>query len=101
MLRAGFVVTATDYSGLGTPGVERYLIGADEARDVLNSVRAARALTATGAGTRVAVYGHSQGGHAALWTGDVAPTYAPEFQIVGVAAAAPAATAISVAGSSG
>jgi pimeloyl-ACP methyl ester carboxylesterase len=91
MLRAGMVVTATDYSGLGTPGVERYLIGADEARDVLNSVRAARALTGTGAGTRVAVYGHSQGGHAALWTGDEAPTYAPEFQIVGVAAAAPAA----------
>lgn len=90
MLRAGMVVTATDYAGLGTPGVERYLIGGDAARDVLNSVRAARALP-TGAGTRVAVYGHSQGGHSALWTGSVTPTYAPEFELVGVAAAAPAA----------
>lgn len=90
MLRAGMVVTATDYAGLGTPGVERYLIGEDEARDVLNSVRAARALP-TGAAARVAVYGHSQGGHAALWTGTVAPRYAPEFEVVGIAAGAPAA----------
>jgi alpha-beta hydrolase superfamily lysophospholipase len=90
MLRAGMVVTATDYAGLGTPGVERYLIGGDAARDVLNSVRAARELP-SGAGTRVAVYGHSQGGHSALWTGSVARSYAPEVQIVGVAAAAPAA----------
>ncbi|MFM7060476.1 MAG: lipase family protein [Actinomycetes bacterium] len=90
MLRAGMVLTATDYAGLGTPGVERYLIGGDEARDVLNSVRAARALP-TGAGARVAVYGHSQGGHAALWTGATAAAYAPELAVVGVAAGAPAA----------
>lgn len=91
MLRAGFVVTATDYSGLGTPGTERYLIGADEARDVLNSVRAARAIPEAAAGTAIGVYGHSQGGHSALWTGTVAPTYAPELRLVGIAAGAPAA----------
>lgn len=91
MLRAGFVVTATDYAGLGTPGTERYLVGADEARDVLNSVRAARAIPEAAAGTDLAVYGHSQGGHSALWTGSVAPNYAPEFRLVGIAAAAPAA----------
>jgi acetyl esterase/lipase len=34
--------------------------------------------------------GHSQGGHAALFTGQVAARYAPEFKLVGVAAAAPA-----------
>jgi len=36
------------------------------------------------------VWGHSQGGHAALWTGILAPTYAPEIAILGVAAVAPA-----------
>ena len=67
------------------------LFRSDEARDVINSVRAARAIPETAAGTQVAVYGHSQGGHSALWTGSVAPTYAPELRIVGIAAGAPAA----------
>ena len=39
---------------------------------------------------RVAVWGYSQGGHAALWTGIVGPRYAPELEIRGVAAIAPA-----------
>ena len=38
----------------------------------------------------VIVWGHSQGGHAALWTGVLAPTYAPDVKIGGVAALAPA-----------
>ena len=40
MLARGWVVTATDYAGLGTPGTSGYLVGDDEANDVLNSVRA-------------------------------------------------------------
>ena len=89
-LASGWVVAATDYAGLGTAGTEQYLVGAAEAHDVLNSVRAARALRTAHAGTRVAIFGHSQGGQAALWTADAAP-YAPELSLVGVAAAAPAA----------
>ena len=34
--------------------------------------------------------GHSQGGHAALFTGELAPNYAPELKLVGIAVAAPA-----------
>jgi len=37
------------------------------------------------------VWGHSQGGHAALWTGIVGPRYAPDLEILGVATIAPAA----------
>jgi hypothetical protein len=37
-----------------------------------------------------AVWGHSQGGQAALFTGLIAASYAPELKLVGVAAAAPA-----------
>lgn len=39
------------------------------------------------------VWGHSQGGRAALWTGALAPGYAPELDVVGVAALVPLAQA--------
>lgn len=91
MLAKGWVVTATDYAGLGTPGTEGYLVGGDEARDVLNSVRAARGIPAAQAGNRFAVWGHSQGGHSALLTAAHAAGYAPELHLVGTVASAPAA----------
>jgi alpha-beta hydrolase superfamily lysophospholipase len=90
MVARGYAVAATDYPGLGTRGAHPYLIGPSEARAVLDSVRAARALPQVGAGSRFAVWGHSQGGHAALFTGELARSYAPELQLAGVAAAAPA-----------
>ncbi|HLH48768.1 MAG TPA: alpha/beta fold hydrolase [Roseiarcus sp.] len=90
MLERGYVVAATDYPGLGTPGIHPYLVGESEARAVLDSVRAARRLADIGAGNRFAVWGHSQGGQAALFTGLDAARYAPELRLVGVAAAAPA-----------
>lgn len=90
MLARGWVVAATDYPGLGTAGPHPYLVGESEARAVLDSVRAARAMPEAGAGRDVAVWGHSQGGHAALFTGILAGRLAPELRLVGVAAAAPA-----------
>ena len=90
ILAQSYVVVATDYPGLGTPCIHPYLIGVSEARAVLDSVRAARNLPHTGASDRFAVWGHSQGGHAALFTGQLAASYAPELKLVGVAAAAPA-----------
>lgn len=90
MLARGFVVAATDYPGLGTPGPHPYLVGVSEGRAVLDSVRAARALPQAGASNRFGVWGHSQGGHAALFTGEIAREYAPDLHLVGVAAAAPA-----------
>jgi acetyl esterase/lipase len=88
MVQRGYIVTATDYPGLGTPEAHPYLVGESEARAVLDSVRAARELT--GAPARFAAWGHSQGGQAALFTGIMAKSYAPELDLVGVAAAAPA-----------
>ena len=90
MLKQGHVVVATDYPGLGTEGIHPFLIGESEGRAVLDSVRAARQITHAGASNRFAVWGHSQGGHAALFTGQIAKRYAPELKLVGVAAAAPA-----------
>ena len=53
-------------------------------------MRAARNLSGAHATNHFAVWGHSQGGHAALFSGELAPDYAPELKLVGVAAAAPA-----------
>ena len=90
MLSRGFAVVATDYEGLGTPGVHAYLVGNSEARSVLDSVRATRNVNGAHATNRFAVWGHSQGGHAALFTGEIAAEYAPELKLVSLAAAAPA-----------
>ncbi|WP_309112758.1 alpha/beta fold hydrolase [Saccharothrix sp.] len=90
VLARGWVVVATDYPGLGTAGPHPYLIGQGEARSVLDAVRAARHLGGVDLAERTVVWGHSQGGHAALWTGILAPTYAPQTNVLGVAALAPA-----------
>jgi uncharacterized membrane protein HdeD (DUF308 family)/alpha-beta hydrolase superfamily lysophospholipase len=89
VLARGWVVVATDYTGLGTAGPHPFLIGQGEARSILDAVRATRQLGAVAVGDRTAVWGHSQGGNAALWTGILAPTYAPDVQLIGVAALAP------------
>lgn len=100
MLARGWVVTATDYAGLGTPGTEGYLVGGDEARDVLNSVRALKYMPSTQAGATFVVYGHSQGGHSAIFTAAQAADYAPDLHLAGTVAAAPAAELVSLMNSS-
>jgi len=97
-----WVLVAADYGGLGTAGAQPYLIGEGEARSVLDAVRAARGLTLEQLGgypfsDQTVVWGHSQGGHAALWTGQVQPAYAPDVPLSGVAAMAPAADAVGLA----
>ena len=89
-VRDGYVVAATDYPGLGTPGPHPYLVGTSEARAVIDSVRVAGSLPGAGGGKRFVVWGHSQAGHASLFTGVIAKSYAPELDLLGVAAAAPA-----------
>jgi acetyl esterase/lipase len=84
------VVVATDYPGLGTTGPHPYLVGLSEGRAVLDAVRAAQQVEKTGANARFAIWGHSQGGHAALFAGQLAKSYAPDLTLVGVAAIAPA-----------
>jgi acetyl esterase/lipase len=90
LLENGYAIAATDYPGLGTPGPHPYLVGESEARAVIDSVRAARSFPGLEQSSRFAVWGHSQGGQAALFTGVIAKKYAPEVQLLGVAAAAPA-----------
>jgi pimeloyl-ACP methyl ester carboxylesterase len=98
MIERGVVVVATDYPGLGTAGPHPYLVGVSEGRAVLDSVRVARLMPGVGGGSRFAVWGHSQGGQASLYTGLLAKAYAPELNLVGVAAAAPATELVTLMG---
>jgi pimeloyl-ACP methyl ester carboxylesterase len=92
-LQQGWVIVETDYQGLGTPGEHPYLIGQSEGRNVLDSIRAAESLAGTGAApaSKAVVWGHSQGGGAAAFTAELRPTYAPDVDLVGAIAGAPAA----------
>ncbi len=86
------VGVVTDYIGLGPVGeLHPYLSRPSEAHSVIDAVRAARNLPETGAGRRWLAIGHSQGGHAALSTNELAAEYAPELELLGTISLAPAA----------
>lgn len=89
MVARGYVVAAADYPGLGSAMPHPYLVGGDTAFSVLDAVRAARTISGAAAGAKFAVWGESQGGHAALWTAISAGRYAPELTLIGTAAAVP------------
>ena len=87
----GWVVVATDYPGLGTPGPHPYLDGVSEGRAVLDAVRAAGRIDGgPELSSRVVITGVSQGGHATLFAAQLAPAYAPELEVMGAAPAEPA-----------
>jgi uncharacterized membrane protein HdeD (DUF308 family)/alpha-beta hydrolase superfamily lysophospholipase len=88
-LARGWVVVASDYTGRGTQGRFPYLIGEGEARSSIDAIRAARDLEGLRLSYDVVVWGHSQGGHAALWTEPVAAEYEPRMRILGTAALSP------------
>lgn len=87
-LAAGYVVAATDYEGLATPGPHPYFNGEAVADDVVDIVRATRGLDRR-VGRSWLVAGFSQGGHAALFVGLMATRYAPDLDFRGTVALAP------------
>jgi uncharacterized membrane protein HdeD (DUF308 family)/acetyl esterase/lipase len=93
----GWVIIAPDYVGMGTKGPTPYLIGTGEAYSSLDAARAAHQLPGLSLSEQTVVWGHSQGGNAALWTGHLAAGYAPQLKIDGVAALAPATDLIPLA----
>jgi hypothetical protein len=85
-LKQGFAVVATDYEGLGTPGMHPYLLWRSEGQSVLDSVRAALAAEPSRLSNRVLVVGQSQGSGAALGATTLAPSYAPDIHLLGTVA---------------
>lgn len=97
MLARGWVVVAPDYSGQGAEGDFPYLIGTGEAYSALDAVLAAGEMDDVVLSPDTVVWGHSQGGHAALWTTQLAPEYTPGIRVLGTAAFAPAADPVELA----
>jgi len=89
----GSIGVAPDHPGLGTPGLQPYLVADVTGRSALDAIRAARAaatLLDVDTDGRAAIVGLSQGGHATLAAAAVHARHAPELDVRGFAAAAPA-----------
>ena len=84
----GYVVAASDYEGLGTPGLHTYLLSDALGRATIDAVRAALAMVPS-AGTRWAAIGHSEGGQAALAAGELAASYGKGLTYLGAVGYAP------------
>ena len=89
-LQAGYAVVLPDYQGAGAAGPASNIVGNVEAHNVLDAVRAARSFPKATISSETFLWGHSQGGHAALFTNAAAATYAPEVIFTATAVLAPA-----------
>ena len=89
LLKAGYVVIAPDYEGLGTPGIHPYLNLKSEANSVMYAVQATQQKYAGQLNTGWMVVGQSQGGHASLGVAEFAARD-PNFK--GAVATAPASS---------
>ena len=97
LVSQGWAGVTSDYVGLGTEGPHPYLVGQAEGRNVLDAYRAASALEEITLRKDTLLWGHSQGGHGALYSAAIAKEYAPEIGILGVAALAPATNLVDLA----
>jgi Secretory lipase len=89
-VRSGFAVAATDYQGLGAPGAHPYMDAKTAGLNVIDSVRALRAVSSK-VSANWAAFGGSQGGAAVWAANELASTYAPELPLLGTVSVVPAA----------
>lgn len=81
-LAAGYTVVVPNYEGEG----QQWTIGRQSGYAALDGIRAAEALLGLPASTPVGMAGYSGGSVPTQWGAEIAPTYAPELNIVGAAA---------------
>lgn len=95
MIDAGWIVCATDYQGLGTPGMHQYMVGRTQARDALNIVHAARSMN-IGAGTKIAGLGWSQGGGTAAALAELDAADYRDLELIGIVPMSPGVTSLAI-----
>jgi pimeloyl-ACP methyl ester carboxylesterase len=92
----GWIVCATDYQGLGTPGMHHYTVNTTNAIDTVSIVHAARAMD-IGAGTEFGCMGWSQGGGAAAAAAELDAAVYGELSLVGTVPISPGVGKIAMA----
>lgn len=93
-LTKGYYTVVSDYEGLDS----QWIAALNTGHGVLDSIRAVENFSADlDARTPVGLYGFSGGGFASMWGAELAEQYAPELNIVGVAAGGLPANPINVA----
>lgn len=96
----GWVVCATDYQGLGTPGMHQYIVNRTNARDAVNIVHAARRLDES-VGSNIGCIGWSQGGGAAAAVAELDAADYGDLNLIGTVAMSPGVGSIAVASPAG
>ncbi|MDT5235425.1 MAG: hypothetical protein QOF47_1412 [Mycobacterium sp.] len=90
LLSSGIAVAFTDYEGLGGPGLHPFLEPRTAAFNVIDSVRALKALFPS-VSTRWVALGVSQGGQASWAANELNRWYGDGFELLGTVTMAPAA----------
>lgn len=90
-----YVVVATDYQGLGTPGIHQYTVNRTNAIDAVMIVHAARELE-VGAGTRFGAIGWSQGGGTAAAVAELTAAVYGDLRLIGSAPMSPGVPVIAI-----
>jgi Secretory lipase len=80
-LQAGFTVVTSDYEGENLDWAD----GQESGYDTLDGIRAAENALGAPHSTSVGMVGYSGGSIATEWASELAPAYAPDLHIVGVA----------------
>ncbi len=89
LLKQGYLVVASDFEGLGTPGVHSYLMSDALGKATIDGVRAAKSLVPKSS-KKWAAMGHSEGGEASIAAGEWAGSYGSGLDYRGAVAYAPA-----------
>ena len=92
----GWIVCATDYQGLGTPGTHHYTVNRSNARDALCLALAARAIDSS-AGTVLAGVGWSQGGGAVAALAELDDEEYADLELSGIVSLSPGIPAMALA----
>lgn len=100
LIDEGWIVCATDYQGLGTPGKHHYTVNRTNAIDAVSIVHAARAMD-IGAGTQFGCMGWSQGGGAAAAIAELDSDVYGELTLVGTVPFSPGVGKIAMANPAG
>jgi pimeloyl-ACP methyl ester carboxylesterase len=90
---AGYTVIAPDYNGFSYGQAPGYFNAEDEAHAILDATRAATHILPQPP-TKIALIGHSQGGHAVVAAQAYAESYGHDGTLIGIAAFAPLWTSL-------